>query len=50
MTGDPLFRPPEMMIDGIYNEKSDIFSLGLTIYYLLTGKFPFDSLYIKDII
>lgn len=32
------YRPPETILDGIFNEKSDMFSVGCIIYEILTGK------------
>ena len=42
MKGTPLFVAPEM-IKGVYNEKVDIWSLGVTTFFILTGCCPFDS-------
>ena len=40
--GTPLFVAPEM-IKGVYNEKVDVWSLGVTTFFILTGEFPFNS-------
>lgn len=41
--GTPVFMPPEQIINFKYVKPvSDVFSMGATMYYLLTGKFPFD--------
>jgi serine/threonine protein kinase len=39
------FLPPESCViqNKMLDERSDLFSLGVIFYYLLTGKFPFDS-------
>lgn len=39
--GTPAYLSPEMLIDpGAIDPKSDIYSLGGTLFYLLTGEFP----------
>jgi serine/threonine protein kinase len=41
--GTPVFMPPEQITNFKYVKPvSDVFSMGATIYYLLTGAFPFD--------
>jgi len=41
--GTPVFMPPEQIINFKYVKPvSDVFSMGATMYYLLTGSFPFD--------
>ncbi|TSA31658.1 MAG: FHA domain-containing protein [Verrucomicrobiaceae bacterium] len=41
--GTPVFMPPEQIINFKYVKPvSDVFSMGATLYFLLTGKFPFE--------
>ncbi len=41
--GTPSFMPPEQIVNFKYVKPvSDVFSMGATIYFLLTGAFPFD--------
>jgi serine/threonine-protein kinase len=41
--GTPVFMPPEQIVNFKYVKPvSDVFSMGATMYFLLTGKFPFE--------
>ena len=41
--GTPVFMPPEQIINFKYVKPvSDVFSMGATMYFLLTGAFPFE--------
>lgn len=41
--GTPQFMPPEQVLNAKRaQEPADIYSAGATLYYLLTGRFPFD--------
>ena len=41
--GTPVFMPPEQIVNFKYVKPvSDVFSMGATMYFLLTGEFPFD--------
>ena len=40
MVGTPYYLSPEV-INGDYNVKCDIWSLGVVIYYAVTGRLPF---------
>ena len=42
-TGSVIFSAPEMFHSGHYNEKIDIWSAGIVLYMMLSGKQPFFS-------
>ena len=41
--GTPHFMSPEAFGKGAVDHRTDIWSVGVTFYYLLTGKLPFDK-------
>ena len=41
--GTPSFKSPEQLADGEVTYASDLFSLGVTLYQLVTGKLPFQA-------
>ncbi len=41
VVGTPYYMSPEI-IDGNFDEKTDIWSLGIVMHQMLTGKFPFE--------
>jgi serine/threonine-protein kinase len=41
--GTPSFKSPEQLADGEVTYASDLFSLGVTLYQLITGKLPFQA-------
>lgn len=47
MIGTPFFIAPEVFT-GIYGKECDIWSLGITLFYLATGKLPYMGIDTKD--
>ena len=45
--GSPLYMAPELVNRQPYNEKVDVWSLGIITYQLLVGKTPFEADTIK---
>ncbi len=45
ITGTMYYRAPEMFEGGGYDEMVDLWALGATIYKLMTGYTPFESIY-----
>mmetsp|Transcript_11304 Transcript_11304/g.25991 ORF Transcript_11304/g.25991 Transcript_11304/m.25991 type:complete len:449 (+) Transcript_11304:44-1390(+) len=39
--GTPIYMSPEMLREGQYTEKTDVWSLGVAIYLLMYGRFPY---------
>ena len=48
--GSPGFMAPEVLEGGEYGSKADVFSVGVVCFALLTGKLPFASRQVKDVI
>jgi serine/threonine protein kinase len=41
--GTPMFASPEQLEERALDTRSDIYSLGVTLWYALTGRFPFEG-------
>ena len=41
--GTPLFMAPEILKDESYNYKIDLYSLGVTLYYLIFDEYPYNG-------
>eukprot|EP01016_Furgasonia_blochmanni_P051026 TRINITY_DN796_c0_g2_i4.p2 TRINITY_DN796_c0_g2~~TRINITY_DN796_c0_g2_i4.p2 ORF type:complete len:262 (+),score=35.34 TRINITY_DN796_c0_g2_i4:1096-1881(+) len=50
ITGTKMFSAPEMLIDGAYTEKVDIWAAGALLYMLLSGSHPFASEYMHEVV
>jgi calcium-dependent protein kinase len=46
--GTPLFLAPEIN-DGTYDSKCDVWSLGISLYYALTGLLPFKGEFLDEL-
>ena len=42
-TGTPHFKAPEMLRDFVYDERVDEWMVGCVIYYMATGRIPFNE-------
>lgn len=47
--GTPYYLAPDIL-NKKYNEKCDIQSLGITFYYMLTNKVPFDGSNLEEML
>lgn len=49
-TGTPFYRAPEILEGGGYDEKVDMWALGVTMFKIMSGFTPFESIYHLDTI
>lgn len=47
--GTPNYAAPEIMQQDEYDERVDMFSVGVIMYYMLAGRLPFDSVFNEEI-
>ncbi|CAD8055952.1 unnamed protein product [Paramecium primaurelia] len=47
--GTPYYASPQILNDGIYSSKTDIFSLGVIVYYVTFLKLPFDKRSLQEL-
>src|SRR5260370_6093734 len=50
MFGTPAFSSPEQLRGDELTVRSDIYSVGVTLYYLLTGRMPFEGEHIVQLL
>ncbi len=43
IAGTPFYIPPEQISGGVVDERADLYSLGVTLYFALTGRRPFEG-------
>src|SRR5690606_12237503 len=41
--GTPVYSSPEQLLGETLDARSDIYAVGVTLYYLLTGRLPYES-------
>ena len=49
MVGTPAYLAPEVWSGAVADERSDIYSLGVTLHYLLTGLTPFEGMSVEQL-
>jgi serine/threonine protein kinase len=48
--GSPLYMAPETLSDLKFSEKSEVFSLGILLYEMLSGKTPWSAVSERDLL
>ena len=48
--GTPLYLAPELITGGAATVQSDIYALGVLLYYLVTGRFPVEGTSLADLV
>jgi DNA-binding response OmpR family regulator len=43
VVGSPSYIAPERMLDGDYDDRADVYSLGVVMYQMMTGHLPFEG-------
>ena len=46
--GTPLYIAPEVLEMGGYDERVDLWALGVTVFWMITGMTPFEAEYRSD--
>src|SRR5439155_19104399 len=49
LAGTPLYLAPELLNNGTASERTDLYSLGVLLYHLVTGAFPVRALTIDEL-
>jgi Protein kinase domain len=50
LVGTPLYMAPEVLAGAAASQQSDIYSVGVLLYYLVTGQYPVEGKTLDDII
>ena len=50
LVGTPAFMAPEQALGGAVDERTDVFAIGALLYFVLSGKKPYDGANVSDIL